>query len=253
MKSIIKNNYLTLFFCVIACVLVGCVDSVNEKENSEKEYQQIYDGLWRINHEGDDGYDIDQYKFFEDGVGLLLYLKKTPDSPYGYASSDYIRVFTYKIENDMLIFDYGFGYIQRYRLESISKETLYLSLNGYPFILKRSNAGLMRSLVPDYYMEIINTTWNIKDTEDKHQQYIISFYAGGTYESKSYSNVFSASFITETGQFEVQNSRVKFQSNTNGSLLDGRIFMITFANNSKTNGSIHLETENGTKITGYPQ
>lgn len=250
MKSIIKNNYFTLFFCVMFFLLAGCSDKEDENANG---YQQLYSGWWDIDHEGDDDYDYDEYKFFEDGVGTFSSLKKTPDSPYGFATSDYCRVFTFKIENDMLIFDYGFGYIQRYRLESISKEYLHLSLSGSQVFLTRRNGSTQRDMVPDYYMKIVNTTWNITDMEDKHQQYIISLHADGTYEAKSYSNVFSTSFITETGKFEVQNSRVKFQSNTDESLLDGRIFMITFAHNSKTNGSIHLETENGTKITGYPQ
>ena len=251
MKSIIKNNYLTLFFCVMVCLLSSCSDKEDENTNG---YQQLYSGWWDIDHEGDDDYDYDEYQFFEDGVGTFSSLKKTPDSPSGFAKSDYCKVFTFMIENDMLIFDYGFGYIQRYRIESISKEYLHLSLSGSPVFLARRDGASQRYLVPDYFMKITNATWDIKDTKDKYQEYVVSLHSDGTYESKSYSNVSSTSFITETGKFEVQSSRVRFQSDSNGSLLNGRIFMITWGGKSNiqgTNGKINLETENGTKIIGY--
>lgn len=241
MKSIIKNNYLTLFICAIACLLVSCSDKDNEKDDKNG-YQLLYDSCWIIEHDilggNDDGYDFDQYRFFNDGVGLFMLWKSDSDNPTKIHSSDYSIVFSYKIENSMLIIDYGFGYIIRYLINSISDEYLELSKNGTLMVLERSH-GLARYQVPDYYMSLVNNNYDIFDTKDKHERYIISFYNDGTYESKSYSNVYIDSFITENGKFEVQNSRVKFKSNTNGSLLDGRIFMIT--------GGI-WETENGTKL-----
>ena len=163
-------------------------------------------------------------------------------------------MFSFNIENSYLSLDYGFGYIIRYRIDYISKDYFSLLLGQSRYDLKRRNGYSSRDNVPDYAMQIIEATWTIEDTE-KSQKYVLTCRADGSYESKSYPNINSTSYVYEQGIYAIDKSRIKFTSSSGNSLLSGRIFMMTkiFRGSYASKGEICLETENGTRIKGYPE
>lgn len=107
-----------------------------------------------------------------------------------------------------------------------------------------------RSTFNDYATNIWGK-WDINDTE-KGRRYVLLCRPDGTFESQSSENFSSP--ITEVGNYDVENSRVKFISNTAGSMLNGRIFMISgceqWESDGRVYGGITLISENGVVIKG---
>ena len=225
------KRFLLLFISSVY-ILAGC----------EKEDDAIgLEGYWR-----EDNYDGTYITYaFKDGKGeFLKWVLDDPDNDNGSATSDYIKPFTYVYDEPDLMIDYGFGYIEKFTVKSISDKYLDMYFSGNAMILSREDVGGCDNF-RDYSMDILGR-WEIIDDE-RGQKYVIFFRNDGTYESKGYSTLYMhAPDVLESGTYEVQSSRLKFTASTDESLLDSRVFMLTFIGTSK----IHLETENQTAILG---
>ncbi|MBE6217776.1 MAG: hypothetical protein E7124_07010 [Bacteroidales bacterium] len=224
------KRFLLLFISSVY-ILAGC----------EKEEAYGLEGSWR-----EDNYDGTFINYnFKDGKGQFLkFVLDDPDDINGSASSDYIKPFTYIYNEPDLIIDYGFGYIERFTVQSITAKYLTMYFSDDAMNLSRRDVGGWDNF-RDYSMSI-RGRWEIVDYEFD-QKYDIIFRADGTYESKGYSALYMYTpDVLESGTYEVQSSRLKFSALTDVSLLDDRVFMLTFIGTSK----IHLETENQTAILG---
>lgn len=232
-KDLLRGLLSITMMAMLSVSLTSCGDGDNEK--SEQDSNVLLLGRWEhsISAE-DDIYGDESYSFFEDGLGMYMKWKKKANGH----SSDYQMPFSYTFTGSTLVLDYGFGYTRTYRVESLSHDFLNMYLSTKNIFCSRKDFS--NEILHDYSADIVGT-WSIDDTE-KAQNYLISFRADGTYESQSTT---SYSTITENGNYRVEYSRVKFSSTNNNSLLNGRIFLITWIGNP-----MNLQTENGTGITG---
>ena len=234
MKKYLLDWMTILVVSIISISLVSCGD--DEEEKAPKKSAIV--GYWEDSHSGG---TYDSYSFYDDGMGMYCKWEETPDSPLGTASSDFAMVFSYTFSGESLTLDFGFGYVKNYRVQSISNEYLDMYFSNSNILCTKKQI-YDRNTFPDYAMAIVGG-WIINDTE-KLKRYDIYFRADGTYES-------TTNGVTEYGTYQVDKSRVKFTSSTNGSLLNGRIFLIThIAHSSYGGGHIYLQTENNVEIKG---
>lgn len=226
---------LLLLFISSVYILAGC-----EKKEA---YGEAYglEGYWCYNN----SYETYITYAFKDGKGQFnKWVLADPDNVSFSASSDYIKPFTYVYNEPDLIIDYGFGYIERFTVKSISDEYLDMYFSSNYMLLSREDVGGWDNF-RDYSMNILGR-WEINDDE-RGQKYDIFFRDDGTYESKGCSTLYMHTpDVLESGTYEVQSSRLRFTASTDVSLLDARVFMLTFVGTRE----IHLETENLTPISG---
>lgn len=214
-------------------------------EGCKKKEEPSIIGEW-VNTKADYYDEYDEFVFYDNGHGE--YMKWLKNETSRNATSDYILAFSYSLSNNTLVLDYGFNYINTYY-----EVYVYDSILTMNFGTLETNWYNLRSHYPqtqlftDYTMRIISS-WDIYDSE-KSRTYLITCRADGTYESQSSEN--GQNGIIETGTYKVDKSRVMFESLTEGSLLNGRVFMISFCfHDDWHSGKIHLISENNIMIYG---
>ena len=243
-----KNLFFVLcaFMIIVLFSLEGC---------SKKKDEPTIVGTWR--NDWVIGYEYDEFRFYDNGVGTFSKWKKDVE---GQTGSRYNQVFSYTFDNNNLVLDYGFNYIISYHNVSLGDSLLILQYGNHDtYNYDLVSHYTQTDMIPDYSMGIIDS-WDINDTE-KSRRYIVTCRADGTYESLS--TEYGYGSVNEYGTYKVDKSRVKFESTSEGSLLNGRIFMIAWTINSKWHdldddhvwheydGYIHLISENGVDIYGY--
>lgn len=238
MKYAVKLLALTLLFPL----LFSC-----EKEEEAKGPEKLILGVWVRDlyswDEGGEEYDYERLSFYSDGIGVRRLWERI-DSPVGSATSDYEMVFTWRLNGENLQLDYGFGYIHNYRDVEVTEEylTMYMGYNN--FIYSKDKNLNDRNILGDIAMEIIGE-WSMTDPENG-ASYRINFRTDGSYEAHCRRGG-SGSELVEQGSYQVHNSRVRFNSTASGSMLNGRIFLITFLGTKE----MDLRTENETPFTAY--
>ena len=238
-QTTIQWSLLTIIMvAILSTNLISCGD--DDEEEFEQTDSALLVGQWKCTTVNTTSSQYDTYSFYNDGVGMY---RKWENN-----TSSYCMVFSYSYSNNTLILNFGFDYIRTYRVNNLTSQSLSMYSSLLEIMGQKVN-GSDRNTFPNYATDIV-ATWSIDDTE-KSQNYVITLRSDGTYESQSTSKA----TITENGNYRVENSRVKFTSNNNNSLLDGRKFLITHIANKKafplSDGSIHLETENGVSLIGY--
>lgn len=242
MKYAVKLLALTLLFPL----LFSC-----EKEEEAKGPEELILGVWKrdlllVVEEEEEEYDFERLSFYSDGIGVRR-LWKWIDSSDDFAMSDYEMVFTWRLNGENLQLDYGFGYIHNYRNVRVTEEYLTMYWKNYPErIYSRidHNDHNDRNILGDIAMEIIGE-WSMTDPENG-ASYRINFRTDGSYEAHCRRGG-SGSELVEQGSYQVHNSRVRFNSTASGSMLNGRIFLIT----SLGTKAMDLRTENETPFTAY--
>lgn len=239
MKYAVKLLALTLLFPL----LFSC-----EKEEEAKSPKELILGVWErdlYSWENDEEYDYETLTFYSDGLGQRLLWKRLPQNSVADAISHYQLAFTWHLNGENLQLDYGFGYIHNYRDVKVMKEFLDMDMGSNFFIYSKSEMFPNRDTLPDNAMEIIGE-WSMTDPENG-TSYRINFRADGSYEAHCRRGG-SGSELVEQGSYQVHNSRVRFNSTNSGSMLNGRIFLITFLGTKE----MDLRTENETPFTAYP-
>lgn len=209
-----------------------------------KDPQELILGVWErdlFSWEDVEQYDYETLSFYSDGLGQRVLWKRTSATS---ATGHFTLIFTWQLNGENLQLDYGFGYIHNYRDVKITDSFLDMDMGTNFFLYSKNKNRDDRNVLKDNAMQIIGE-WSMTDPENG-AFYRINFRTDGSYEAHC-SKRGSGSEIVERGSYQVHNSRVRFNSTTSGSLLNGRIFLITFMGTKE----MDLHTENEVPITAY--
>lgn len=131
-----------------------------------------------------------------------------------------------------------------YRYRDVRCSDGYLSMYcGTHYILCERSKMDDRNVLNDYRMQIVGN-WKF---EEKDMEITVRFRQDGSYKADCLNLITKDSF-EEEGVYEVQNSRVRFSTNSVQSYLNERIYFITSLSNMK----MHLMNEDGEIIVVSP-